>query len=329
MLPGKVPPEKLKEIVFNHLGAKGERILIPPSVGVDASAVEFGDKVLVATSDPITGASKHIGFYAVNVNANDIATMGAKPKWFLVTILLPENADEALLREIMDDLDKSAKALGIAIIGGHTEVTVGLDRPIVMGAMLGETTKEKLTSAANAKAGDKIILTKGLAIEGTSIIASEREEELKNAFGEEFVERAKAFLWKISVVKDALIASEIGVSAMHDPTEGGVANGLHEMADASGLGFRVYWEKLLIAEETRKICEYFELNPFALISSGALLISAPKENAGKIVEALEREGIKASIIGEFLGEKETRVLIKNGKEQPLEQPETDELWKLF
>ncbi|HIP89579.1 MAG TPA: hydrogenase [Thermococcus paralvinellae] len=329
MLPtGKVPSEKLREIVFKHLGAKGERVLIGSGVGIDAAAVEFGDEVLVASTDPITGAEKHIGFYAVNVNANDVATFGARPKWFLVSVLLPENANEILLEDIMADIDKSAKELGVAVIGGHTEVTPGLTRPIVVGTMLGEVKKEKLVHAGNAKPNDVIILTKGAGIEGTAIIAGEREKELVRVFGKEFVERAKAFLWKISVVKEALIANEIGVNAMHDPTEGGVANGLHEMADASGLGFKVYYEKIPMAEETRKICEYFNLDPLALISSGALLISTPRENAEKILTALEKEKITASIIGEFLEDKEKRIIVKDGKEEELKRPLSDELWKV-
>lgn len=330
MLPtGKIPPEKLKSIVFRRLGIEDSRVLIKPGVGVDATAIDLGDTILVASTDPITGASKHIGFYAINVNANDVATFGAKPKWFLVTILLPEDADEVLLEEIMDDLDKSARELGISIVGGHTEVTPGLNRPIVVGTMFGEVKREKLIYSSNARAGDAIILTKGAAIEGTSIIAMEKEEELKEVFGEEFVRRAKDFLWKISVVKDALIAGEIGVSAMHDPTEGGITNGLHEMADAGNLGFRVYWERIPIAEETKKICEYYNLDPLALISSGALMISAPEENAGKIVKALKNENIEASVIGEFLKDRNVRVIIRDGKEEKLKQPSSDELWKLF
>lgn len=329
MLPtGKVPPEKLREVVFKHLGVQGERVLVRSGVGIDAAAVEFGDKVLVASTDPITGAEKHIGFYAVNVNANDVATFGAKPKWFLVSVLLPEGIDERLLGDIMVDIDKSAKELGIAVIGGHTEVTPGLTRPIVVGTMLGEVKKEKLVHAGNAKPGDVIILTKGAGIEGTAIIASEHEEELVKAFGKEFVERAKAFLWKISVVKEALIANEVGVNAMHDPTEGGIANGLYEMADASGLGFKVYYEKIPIAEETKKICEYFNLDPLALISSGALLISTSRENTAKILTALENEGITASIIGEFLEDKEKRIIVKGRKEEELKRPLSDELWKV-
>ena len=329
MLPGKVPPEVLEKIVFDRLGVNDERVITKSGMGIDAAAIDFGDSVLVATSDPITGAEKHIGFYAVNVNANDVATFGAKPKWFLVTILLPENADEELLEKIMEDMHRSAGRLGISIVGGHTEVTVGLNRPIVIGTMLGEVKKDQLVTSNGAKPGDVIILTKGAGIEGTSIIASENEEEPKKVFGKELVENAKRFLQKISVVKEALIAAEIGVHAMHDPTEGGIANGFHEMADAAGLGFRVYYEEILIAEETRKLCEHFKLDPLALISSGSLLTAAPPEKAEKVVEAIRRKGIEAAIVGEFLEDNNIKVIVKDGKEVPLKRPETDEIWKLF
>jgi len=329
MLPaGKIPPEKLRELVFNRLGAPGERVIIGSDLGVDAAAVDFGEIVLVASTDPITGAEKEIGFYAVHVNANDVATFGAKPKWFLVSILLPENADEALLSGIMEELHESAAKLGVAIVGGHTEVTPGLDRPIVVGTMLGEVPKEKLVTSNGSKPGDAIILTKWAGLEGTSIIASEREEELTQVFGREFVERAKKFIDMISVVEDALTANEVGVNAMHDPTEGGVANGLHEMADAAGLGFRVYAEKIPIREETLKICEFYGLNPLALISSGALMIAAPKEKAEGIVSALANKGINASVIGEFVEDPSVRVIVENCEERPLERPESDELWKV-
>ncbi|MBC7092129.1 MAG: hydrogenase [Nitrososphaeria archaeon] len=329
MLPGKVPPEVLEKIVFDRLGVNDERVIIKSGVGIDAAAIDFGDSILVATSDPITGAEKHIGFYAVNVNANDVATFGAKPKWFLVTILLPENADEGLLEEIMEDMHKSAERLGVSIVGGHTEVTVGLNRPIVIGTMLGEVKKDRLVTSNGAKPGDVIILTKGAGIEGTSIIASEKEEELTKVFGKELVENAKRFLQKISVVKEALIAAEIGVHAMHDPTEGGIANGFHEMADAAGLGFRVYYEKIPISEETKKLCEYFKLDPLALISSGSLLIAASPEKAEKVVEAIKEEGIEAAVVGEFLKDNNIKVIVKDGKEILLKRPETDEIWKLF
>ncbi|AEK72151.1 HypE [Thermococcus sp. 4557] len=329
MLPaGKIPPEKLRELVFNRLGAEGERVIIGADLGVDAAAIDFGETVLVASTDPITGAGEGIGFYAVHVNANDVATFGARPKWFLVSILLPENSDESILSGIMGELHRSAAKLGVAIVGGHTEVTPDLDRPIVVGTMLGEVPREKLVTSNGSKPGDAIILTKWAGLEGTSIIASERAGELERAFGREFVERAKGFIEMISVVEDALTANEVGVHAMHDPTEGGIANGLHEMADAAGIGFRVYAERIPIREETLKICEFYGLNPLALISSGALMIAAPRDGVDEILNALGEKGINASVIGEFVEDPGVRVIVENGEERPLERPESDELWKV-
>ncbi|NJE01403.1 AIR synthase family protein [Thermococcus sp. JdF3] len=329
MLPvGKIPPEKLRELVFNRLGAGGERVIIGADLGVDAAAIDFGETVLVASTDPITGAGEGIGFYAVHVNANDVATFGARPKWFLVSILLPGNSDEAILSGIMEELHRSAAKLGVAIVGGHTEVTPGLDRPIVVGTMLGEVPRGKLVTSNGSKPGDAIILTKWAGLEGTSIIAGERAEELERAFGREFVERARKFIEMISVVEDALTANEVGVHAMHDPTEGGIANGLHEMADAAGLGFRVHLERIPIREETLGICRFYGLNPLALISSGALMIAAPRDGVDEILNALGEKGINASVIGEFVEDPGVRVIVENGEERPLERPESDELWKV-
>ncbi|ASJ04654.1 AIR synthase family protein [Thermococcus barossii] len=327
--PGKIPPEKLRELVFNHLGARGERVIIGSDLGIDAAAIDFGPSVLVASTDPITGAEKGIGFYAVHVNANDVATFGARPKWFLVSILLPESADEKVLAGIMRELHESALKLGVAIVGGHTEVTPGLERPIVVGTMLGEVERGKLVTSNGARPGDAIIVTKWAGLEGTSIIASERSEELERVFGREFVERARAFIEMISVVEDALTANEVGVHAMHDPTEGGIANGLHEMADAAGLGFRVYRERIPVREETLEICRFYNLNPLALISSGTLMIAAPKGRIGDVVEALRKKGINASVIGEFVEDPSVKVIVENGREKPLKRPESDELWKVL
>ncbi len=326
--PGKVPPEVLKKVVFPVVG-DGERVIIGSGEGIDATAIDFGESILVASTDPITGAEEKIGFYAVNINANDVATFGAKPKWFLISILLPEGADEGLLDRIMRDLHESTLKLGITIVGGHTEVTPGLKKPIVVGTMLGEVKRENLVISNGAKPGDEIILTKWIGLEGTAIIASEREKELMEIFGGDLVERAKSFIKMISVVEDAMVANEIGVHAMHDPTEGGIANGLHEMADAAGLGFKVYAEKIPIREETKRICEYFNLDPLALISSGALIIATPKKNTEAIILALKERGINASAIGEFLSDPQIRIMTRNGRSKPLPRPESDELWKVI
>ncbi len=329
MLPGKVPPEVLERLIFTRLGVSDERVLIGSGKGIDAAAIEFGDRVLVASTDPITGVEENIGFYAVHINANDVATFGARPRWFLVSILLPEAADESTLGKIMRELHENAARLGVSIVGGHTEVTPGLNRPVVVGTMMGEVDRERLVTSNGARPGDALIVTKWIGLEGTSIIARERAEELEQTFGKEFVERAKGLIDLISVVKDALVAAGIGVNAMHDPTEGGIANGLHEMADAANLGFKVYAERIPIREETLKICGLYGLNPLALISSGTLMIAAPREKASRITSALEREGIHATVVGEFVEDPDVRILVGKDGERKLPQPKSDELWKVL
>ncbi|AHL22609.1 AIR synthase family protein [Thermococcus nautili] len=323
MKPGKLPPELLEKLVLSRLPSKGKGVIVGPGTGIDGTALNV-EGTLVASSDPITGATKRIGFYAVHVNANDVAVMGAEPRWFLTTVLLPENANEGLLSEIIDEISREAEKLGVAVVGGHTEVTLGLDRPIVVGTMLGEA--ERLVRPDGARPGDAIIMTKWAGIEGTAIIAEELRERLAPILGEEFLERASSLIEYLSVLPEARILRKVA-NAMHDPTEGGVLNGLHEMADASGLGFRVYAERIPIREETKTLCNYLHLNPLGLISSGVLLTSVPRDYAKKTVEELLSHGITASIIGEFLAE-EKRVIVEENEERPAWRPESDELWKV-
>lgn len=315
-------------MVFKHLGVNRGEVVLGPSAGFDGAVIDVGNKSLIVSMDPITGAVERIGWLAVNVNANDIATFGVEPTLFLSCILLPENGDRKILENICTQMDEAAKDLGIAIIGGHCEVTPDLTNPIVIGCVMGITDKGNYVTAGDAKPGDKIILTKSVGIEGTAILATEKEAELKNVLVSSILQSAKRFYDNISVVKDALIAVKTGgVNAMHDPTEGGVSGGIHEMAEASNVGFQVYEEKILIQPETQKICDYFRIDPMQLISSGALLISAKPEFADKIVEELEQNGIMASVIGEFLEDKrQRRIVRKNGKIQTLPRPFSDHLW---
>jgi hydrogenase maturation factor len=287
-----------------------------------------GNKSLIVSMDPITGAVERIGWLAVNVNANDISTFGVEPALFSSCILLPEKGDRKTLETICIQMDKAAKGLGIAIIGGHCEVTPNLTSPIVIGCAMGITEKGNYVTAGEAKPGDKLILTKSVGIEGTAILATEKEKQLKKALKSATLQNAQKFYYRISVVKDALIAVKTGgVNAMHDPTEGGVSGGIHEMAEASNVGFQVYENFLLIQPETKKICEHFKIDPLQLISSGALLISAKPEFADKIVEELKRNKINASVIGEFLKNKrEHRIIRKDGTIQTLPRPVSDHLW---
>jgi hydrogenase expression/formation protein HypE len=325
---GKIPIEILKDVIFQNLGSKRDEVVLGPSAGFDGAVIDVGSKSLIVSTDPITGAIERLGWLAVNINANDITTFGVEPAFFLSCILLPENANRQIVETISAQMDKAAKKLGIAIVGGHCEVTLGLTNPIVVGCAMGLTEKGNYVTAGGAKLGDKLILTKSAGIEGTSILAADREKQLKKALKPKTLQNAKKFYNKISIVKDALTAFKTGgVTAMHDPTEGGISGGIHEMADASNLSVKIFEEKIHIQPETRKICKFFHIDPLQLISSGALLISAKPEFADKIIRELKQKKIHASIIGEFLEKSHSRLILrKNGETQALPRPISDHLW---
>ena len=328
-LPGKVPTEVLEKIVFKNLGAKRGDVVLSSSIGEDAAIVKAGNQVLAISSDPITGAEEWLGWLAVHVSANDVATRGVQPRWFNSIIMLPKNSTTQLIEKICTQMNKAANQLDIAIVGGHCEVTPGIDHPIVSGCAIGVAENGKYVTCGGAKIGDQIILTKGTGIEGTAILASDRRTELLKVFSESFLNKAENFFEKISVVKDAITAFKTGgVSAMHDPTEGGVAGGLHELADAANVGFNVYEEKILVPDETRKICAHFNVDPLQLISSGSLLVVAEEQKASEIISSLSRNGVQASIIGEVTESKQRRNLVTEaGEKTELVRPANDHLWK--
>lgn len=326
--PGKIPVEILKEIVFKNLGAERSEVVLGPAAGLDGAILDFGSKNAIVSMDPITGAVERIGWEAVNINANDVATFGVEPAFFFSCLMLPENADSEIVQTIATQMNAAAKELGIAIVGGHCESTPGLSNPIVVGCIMGLTEKGKYVTAAGAKSGDKLILTKSAGIEGTAILASDRWDQLRKVFNPVMLNNAKNFYSQISVVKDALTAYRAGgVHAMHDPTEGGILNGIHELADAAGLGVKVFQEKIAVEPETAKICRYYEIDPLQLISSGALLIAAEPEAAEKIVDSLSRERVYAEVIGEFNPSPNKRLLIHwDDSPKMLPRPTSDHLW---
>jgi hydrogenase expression/formation protein HypE len=325
--PGKIPIDILKEVVFKNLGAERKEVIVGPSAGIDGAVLDLGDKSLIVSMDPITGAVERIGWLAVNVNANDVATFGVEPAFLFSCMLLPENAERKLV-ETISQMNASAKDLGIAIVGGHCESTPGLTNPIVVGCTMGLTEKGRYVTAGGAKPRDKLILTKSAGIEGTAILATDRKPELKKAMSATMLQNAKNFYNQISVVKDALTACKTGgVHAMHDPTEGGVAGGIHEIADASNLGVEVFEEAIPVQPETAQICSYFQIDPLQLIGSGALLISAEAKSASETVRNLKLERIQASVIGEFTENTDQRVLVqKDGGTKALPRPLSDNLW---
>lgn len=325
---GKLDPELLKQVVFGCLGSPDPRVIVGPKIGEDAAVINFKDRALVVHSDPITGAIENIGWLAVNICANDIATRGVRPLWILVVMLLPQNVSSTQLKQITSQIDEAAKELGIAVIGGHSEFTLGIKRPILVATAIGEAEKGRFVSSSGAKVGDRILVTKGAAIEGTAILSTELAELLETKVDRAVLRRARKFVRMISVVEDALTATEVGgVHAMHDATEGGIAGGLQEIAWASNIGVVAHEEKIPIYEETRAVCNALNIDPLKTISSGALIISAHPEKAEEIVAALKKKGIQASVIGKTVDKREgSYILRRDGTKLDLFKPVREELW---
>jgi len=324
---GKIPKELLEHYVFPYLGSKGSRVLAGASVGEDAAILDYGEKVLVAKANPITGAEKNIGWLVVNINANDIAARGATPLWYLNIVLMPEGTDESLLETIMKDQHRACVALGVSIVGGHTEVAPGLTRPIVSGFMLGEADKNEYVTSGGAQIGDHIILTKGVGLEGTSILATDLRARLDH-IPEKILDNAMRFIDRISVLPEARAAAQFGVHAMHTPTEGGVLNGLIEFSSASNTGFKVYEERFSILEETQLICEALEVDPLRLMSSGSLLIVVEGGRSTELVKLLNHKGVPAKVIGEVVSDR--RIIVRlDGSEEAVVDVDQDELFRVL
>ncbi len=330
---GKLPPDILARLFQQH-ATPDPAVLVGSGIGLDAAAIAVGDAVVVAKSDPITFATEEIGFYAVNVNANDVACMGAEPRWFLATILLPEGqTDQALVERIFAQLHSACASLDITLVGGHTEITYGLDRPIIAGHMLGLTTREGLVDARNAQPGDVVLLVRGFPIEGAAIIAHEKADALRKlGFDEETLAAARHFLHDpgISVVHAAHLALQTApVHALHDPTEGGIATGLWELAEAAHLGIVVDGDALQPLPLAATLCATFGLDPLGTIASGALLLVAPPDAAPKHLEAFATAAIPATVVGELRPLEEGRWLVKGTARQPLPRFDADEITRLF
>ncbi|MBN1220004.1 MAG: AIR synthase family protein [Anaerolineae bacterium] len=329
---GKLPVNDLTRLLSKY-PCPDPRLVVRPAIGEDAAVIDMGDRYLVVATDPITFATDEIGWYAVNVNANDIACTGAVPRWFLATLLLPEKqTGPALVDQIFAQIHSACTTLRITLIGGHTEITHGLDRPIVVGQMLGEVAPDKMVRTGSAQVGDDLILTKGIAIEATAIIATEMRSDLQEYFDDDSLNHYANFLHEpgISVVKDAAIAISVGgVHAMHDPTEGGVASGLHELAEASNIGLEIWANQLPYLPATIALCQHFHLNPLGVIASGALLIAADPKVSGKIVSRLRKSNIAARVIGRVTPPEQGRLLIDGDRPHPLPGFARDEITRLF
>ncbi|MDC0035274.1 AIR synthase family protein [Chloroflexi bacterium] len=300
MQAGKLPIEHLENIL-NIFKLGDSRIIAGPTPGEDASLIDMGDRYLIATTDPITFTANRIGWYAVNINANDVAVMGGEPKWMMATVLLPENFNKTDTYEIFEDISEACNQLNISVIGGHTEITVGIDKPIISGVMLGEVEKGKEIKSSGAQIGDSIIVTKSIPIEGCAILANEAESILRNnGISAELINESRNLVYKpgISIVEDASIAIGSGkINAMHDITEGGIAGGLMELAYASKLGMEVVRENIPEIPQAKQFSEVLGLNTLGMIASGSLLICASSIHESAIIKNLKGNGINATKIG--------------------------------
>ena len=295
---GKLPPALLERLV-RWSGAPDRRVVVGPGCGVDAAVVKVGPQRLVLKSDPVTFTTIQLGWHVVQVNANDIAVMGARPCWFQPTILLPPDTRVARVTAIVREIHEACRALGIAVTGGHTEVTDGVTRAIVAGDMQGLLVGRRPITAAGARPGDVVLLTKAAGIEGTAILSQERARELRPAMPAALLRRAQGFRRHpgISVVTEALTAARHRASAMHDPTEGGVRAALHELAHASTVRLQIDLDRVPVSSETARVCRHFGIDPLGLIGSGALLVAIASSRVAPLVRAWQRHGIVGHVIG--------------------------------
>jgi hydrogenase maturation factor len=307
--------------------------VVGPGIGLDAAAIRIGESVLVAKTDPITFVAEEIGTYALLINANDLAAMGATPKWFLATVLLPARSmTTSSVKRLFAELHAACRRLHISLCGGHSEITEAVTRPVVVGCLLGECGLGKIVTAAGARVGDVVLLTKGLAIEAVSILARERADEIRRHHGARFLARCRRYLADpgLSVVKEAQLALAVGgVHAMHDPTEGGLSAALYELAEAAGVGVEIEADRILVLPEAARLCADFRLNPLGAISSGALLICTDPAFEGRTVARLRQARIPAARIGTVVPKRKGVTLIEYDRVRPFPRFAVDEVARIF
>ncbi|MBI9011151.1 MAG: AIR synthase family protein [Clostridiales bacterium] len=323
---GKLSNEQLQSIIMDSISYNREDVVLRSGIGEDCAGVSFGDEVCLLTTDPITGAASEVGKLAIHISCNDIASNGAAPVAILLTILAPEGTTEEELKTIMTQAHEEAKKLEVEIVGGHTEITNAVNRIIVSSTAIGKQKLNKLFSNKNLRQGDLIIMTKSAGLEGTGIIAYEKNDELKSVLSEQEIKTAKDLLDKISVVKEGIIAGGIGVTSMHDITEGGVLGAVWEICEGSQLGAVIKYEGIHIPEVTQKICDYYKLNPLRLISSGTMLMTIQPGRIDELMDALNEASIEAAIIGEITAK--DVYLERRGRLSYVTPPDSDELYKV-
>lgn len=322
---GKVSNEILENIVFANIKNKREEVLVSAAIGEDNGIIDFGEYVCVVSTDPVTGATKELGRLAIHISCNDISTSGGQPLAVLLTILCPPGTSEESLEIIMEDAAKAAAEINVEIMGGHTEVTDSVNRTIISATVIGKLLKSQMLDHDSIEVGDKVVLSKYIGIEGTSIIANELEERLKKDLGDEQLQEAKEMSKELSVVKEGITAGKFNAKYMHDITEGGVYGAIWEASKAIDKGILVNKEDIPVKDITLDISRVLDIDPYRLISSGSMLMVISEDNYYNLKEKLEEDDIQLTIIGEIV---EEGIFVKEANEvKEIAAPESDELYK--
>ena len=336
---GKISPEIFNELIFPRLGAKSDKVLVGPQHGVDVGIVEIGNKAVSLTTDPVFIVPEYgwerAAWFAIHILASDSVTSGLKLAYLSIDLNLPMEITKEQLTVMWDIMHRECRKLGITVVTGHTARYENCHYPMVGGAtVIGVGGKSEYVTPRLAKAGDKIIITKGPAIEATGIFAAMFPKLIEKEFGRAFSKKAEKIFYKMSVVEDAMTAVGVGVrdkgvTAMHDATECGIWGGLYEMAEAAGCGIRVEQEKIVLEDCVKEICGLFGIDPYASISEGTLIIACRPHKAQQVVKAITDRGIQASVAGEFTEASRGMVMVKEKKATPLKHPNVDPFWKAF
>jgi len=325
MKAGKIPPQDLESLVLRYSGFKRQDVFVSAGIGEDAAVIGFGDEVCVVSSDPITGAAGEMGRLAVHVACNDIAAAGARPIAIQVVLLLPERITARQLEKIMHDVHTACLELQIEIGGGHTEILSNVKEPIIVITAMGRAPRKRYVTTAGARPGNDIVVTKGIGLEGTAILATDFASRLDRC-ARDVLEAARGFIEEISVVPEGLIAADMGATAMHDITEGGLYGALWELSTAADVGFEVEYDRVPIRRETMVVCRELGINPLALISSGSMLICI--DRGDRLVKRLGDEGIRAECVGR-IKERDRLVRMPDGQVISIDVPPEDELWRFL
>ena len=337
---GKISPEVFEELIYPRLGAKLESVLVPPQNGVDVGIVEIGNQAVAMTTDPVfivpEYGYKRAAWFAIHILISDVVTSGLPPTYLAIDLNLPMEMNEEQLETVWEVIHKECEKLGVAVVCGHTARYENCHYPMVGGAtVLAVGSKDSYVTPKMARSGDKIIITKGPAIESSGIFATMFPEKIKSAFGSDFSEKAENIFYKMSVVEDAMTAISVGVreegvTAMHDATECGIWGGVYELAQAANLGVVLEKDKIVVESGVVEISELFGIDdPYAAISEGTLIISCRPHKANEIIKALHGKNIPASIVGELTEPEKGMIVISEGKEKPFQHPRVDPFWNAF